>query len=75
MVNQPIELRDILPTLCDLAGVKAPETVDGSSLLPLCMGEAEGWRPIIHGEHRLGDGSNQWLTDGHEKYIWLTQLD
>ena len=74
-VDQPVELRDILPTLCDLAGVDVPDHVDGSSVVPLCRGENQGWRQIIHGEHTLDEGSNQWLTDGHEKYIWLTQMD
>ena len=74
-VEQAVELRDILPTLCELAGVSVPERVDGSSVLPLCQGDADGWRPIIHGEHTMDKDSNQWLTDGHEKYIWLTQLD
>ncbi len=73
-VEQPVELRDILPTLCDLAGVDVPEIVDGRSVLPLCQGEAKDWRSNIHGEHTLGEGSNQWLTDGKEKYIWFTQM-
>ena len=74
-VEQPVELRDILPTLCDLAGVDVPEIVDGRSVLPLCQGEAKDWRSNIHGEHTLGEGSNQWLTDGKEKYVWFTQMD
>jgi arylsulfatase A-like enzyme len=73
-VDNLVEIRDILPTLCDLAGVAVPETVDGRSILGLCRGEADGWRTDLHGEHVLSpDRSNQWLTDGQEKYIWLTQ--
>jgi arylsulfatase A-like enzyme len=33
--NAPTEFVDIFPTLCDLAGVKIPETLDGKSLKPL----------------------------------------
>ncbi len=68
-----VELRDLLPTFCDLAGVPVPDSVDGRSVLPLCRGETEGWRSYLHGEHTLGIESNQWLTDGHEKYVWFSQ--
>lgn len=33
--HQPVLLMDLLPTFCELAGVKAPEEVDGSSLKPI----------------------------------------
>jgi arylsulfatase A-like enzyme len=33
--NAPSEFVDVFPTLCDLAGVKIPETLDGKSLKPL----------------------------------------
>ena len=33
--NSPSEFVDVFPTLCDLAGVKIPETLDGKSLKPL----------------------------------------
>lgn len=74
-VHEVVELRDLLPTFCDLAGVEVPEQIDGKSILPLCRGETTGWRDVLHGEHTSGaeGGANQWLTDGHEKYIWFTQ--
>lgn len=34
-IHQPVLLMDLLPTFCDLAGVKVPEEVDGSSLSPI----------------------------------------
>ncbi|MFC1451948.1 sulfatase-like hydrolase/transferase [Verrucomicrobiota bacterium] len=37
-VNTPVELVDLFPTFCDLAGVPVPEGLDGESLLPLCRG-------------------------------------
>jgi len=72
-IDHLVELRDILPTFCDLAGIGLPDTVDGNTILPLCRGEAESWREYIHGEHIIGDKSNQWITDGKEKYVWFTQ--
>ncbi|QHW33477.1 arylsulfatase [Paenibacillus rhizovicinus] len=71
--NEVVELRDIMPTLLDLAGVPIPAAVDGSSVLPLCRGEQTEWRSYIHGEHSYGALSNQFATDGSEKYIWFSQ--
>ncbi len=73
VVTDVVELRDLLPTFCDLAGITIPAQIDGKSVLPLCRGDNSGWRAHLHGEHVAGQESNQWLTDGHEKYIWFTQ--
>ncbi len=68
-----VELRDVMPTLLDAAGIGIPETVDGRSILPLARGEATAWREHLHGEHlHLGDQSVHFLTDGKEKYIWCS---
>jgi arylsulfatase len=72
-VEAPVELRDLFPTFCDLARIDPPPGLDGSSLVPLCLGDASSWRECIHGEHFVGPRSNQWLTDGREKYAWYSQ--
>ncbi|MEF3305055.1 arylsulfatase [Paenibacillus sp. GYB003] len=72
-VESVVELRDIMPTLLDAAGVPIPDTVEGASLLPLCRGERTPWRGYIHGEHSFGALSNHYATDGREKYIWFSQ--
>ncbi len=72
------ELRDIMPTILDAAGVKVPPTVTGSSLLPLMRGNADGWRTYIHGEHcwcYAPEQEMQYVTDGHRKFIWLPRID
>ena len=38
---------DIYPTVCELAGAKAPEGIDGRSLVPVMQGKAEGVRDTI----------------------------
>ncbi len=72
-VAEPIELRDIMPTLLDVAGAPIPETVDGLSLMPLLRGEEVEWRQYVHGEHPGGELSNQYITDGKYKLIWYSQ--
>lgn len=70
--EQPIELRDVMPTLLDAAGVEIPESVDGRSLLDIARGEAADWREFIQGEHvRNDDMAMQYVTDGKEKFVWL----
>jgi arylsulfatase A-like enzyme len=61
------ELRDVFPTLCDACGVDIPQHLDGRSLL------RDAPREHLHGEHPFGHLSNQWLTDGHEKYAWISE--
>ena len=71
--DAPVELRDIFPTLCDVAGIPIPEGLDGASVLPLLSGAGAPWREYVHGEHVAGPLSNHWLTDGREKYAWFSQ--
>lgn len=66
-----VELRDIMPTLLDCAGLPIPDGLDGRSFLPLARGENAKWRDDLHGEHAGGSDASQWMTDGHEKYIWM----
>ncbi len=78
--DEPVELRDVMPTLLQAAGVPIPDTVEGKSLLPLIRGESKQWREYIHGEaaHRnqgtklVPDIANHFLTDGRRKYIWAS---
>lgn len=76
VINQPVGLQDVMPTLLDAAGLSIPSTVTGKSLLPLMRGEKVQLRPFLHGEHapcyRREDGV-QFITDGRHKYIWHTQ--
>lgn len=71
-VDQVVELRDVLPTLLDLAGVDIPDSVDGQSLAAYVRGEPSPplGREYLHGEHVYFDQSIQWVTDGRIKYVW-----
>jgi arylsulfatase A-like enzyme len=67
-----LELRDVMPTLLEIAGAPVPATVEGKSFLRLAKGEGGTLREFLHGEHTYMGQSIQWLTDGHEKYVWLS---
>ena len=47
-------LLDILPTLCDLAGITAPETIEGKSLVPVLQGKQETVRDVLYGVYSGG---------------------
>lgn len=73
-IEQPVELRDILPTLLEAAGAQVPSDMDGRSMLALTKGQTEGWRRWIDLEHATCySDRNYWcaLTDGRLKYIWF----
>ncbi|MDE1177906.1 MAG: arylsulfatase [Edaphobacter sp.] len=72
-VEGTVELRDVLPTFLEVAGVDAPKSMDGRSMLELVRNGKEGWREYLDLEHDLTyDRTNHWtaLTDGRWKYIF-----
>lgn len=73
VVEQPVELRDFLPTFIDVAGGAVPPDMDGRSLLNLVQENGVPWRKYIDLEHATCySEDNYWaaLTDGKIKYIW-----
>lgn len=71
--DQPIEIRDLLPTFLDAAGAEIPSTIEGRSLLQLIKTKGQGWREWIDLEHNVCYGiTNHWnaLTNGRWKYIF-----
>lgn len=73
-IDRVVELRDVMPTLLDAAGIEIPASVDGRSVLDLIRGKGEDWREFIQGEHTVCytiEEGMQFVTDGKEKYIWF----
>ncbi|MGQ9455391.1 MAG: arylsulfatase [Armatimonadota bacterium] len=73
VLEQPVELRDVLPTFLDAAGVQITGHLDGKSMLRLVRGDTSGWREWIDIEHATCYArENVWtgLTDGRWKYIF-----
>lgn len=72
-IEQPVELRDFLPTFIEAAGGQVPPDMDGKSLFTLIKGDKNSWRKYIDLEHATCySADNYWcaLTDGKIKYIW-----
>ncbi|CAI9406732.1 arylsulfatase [Aestuariimicrobium sp. T2.26MG-19.2B] len=75
--DEVVELRDLAPTLLDLAGVDIPDEMDGRSLVPLLAGaEPQDWRDHLHGEHVINHfglvEQMHWVTDGSSKFCWFS---
>lgn len=79
--HEIVELRDVMPTLLEMAGAPIPVSVDGSSMLPLVR--AAGcdltnystlkWREYLHGEHSYGPLSNHFIVTAIDKFCWFSE--
>lgn len=71
-LEQPVELRDVLPTFLEAAGAPVPEDMDGRPVQDLLCREGAQWRRWIEMEHaECYSPDNYWcaLSDGKTKYI------
>jgi arylsulfatase A-like enzyme len=50
VIDAPVSHLDVYPTLCELAGVEAPDWLQGSSLMPLVRGEVKRLHGAIFAE-------------------------
>ena len=73
IVDKIVELRDILPSLLDAAGLEIPDVIEGKSIMPLARGENILWREYLHGEHAFDKDSNHYIVTEDDKYIWFSQ--
>jgi len=62
-----VQLADLLPTFCEIAGIEAPEDVDGRSIMPLLKGETKDIRVYLHGQI---DNCHMFHT-GEYKYLYF----
>lgn len=73
-----VELVDLYPTLCDLAGISIPDHAEGSSLVPILDGETERVKEAAFSQFpRLHEGRNfmgyAMRTEQHRYVEWLDQ--
>ncbi len=69
--RHPVGLQDVLPTLCELAGVTPPDDIPGRSLLPFFSETDPEWREVVCGVV----GSAFGAQDGRYKYCWMGDTD
>ncbi|MFN2351435.1 MAG: arylsulfatase [Kiritimatiellia bacterium] len=77
LADEVVELRDVMPTLLEAAGISIPDTVDGTSLLSLLAEPHNNWRAYIHGEHcwcYSREQEMQFVTNGLRKFIWFPRI-
>ncbi|MFC2029901.1 sulfatase [Chloroflexota bacterium] len=76
VVQEPVPMLDLMPTLLDVAGAPVPDEVRGESLLPVLQGEAPARRPIYSecpARRSLYD--DKALRLGDNKLIYNVRLD
>jgi iduronate 2-sulfatase len=68
-----VELVDVYPTLCDLAGLAKPFQLQGNSLVPLLMGENPVWKDAVFSRWVKGEtiitrdrSYTAWINDPSE---------
>jgi len=71
---------DMAPTICDLAGVEAPQSMQGKSLKPIVHGESpEDWRDAFFYEHWFNANGkiapSEGVRDQRWKYARYLKLD
>jgi arylsulfatase len=84
-LDEIVELRGLMPTLLECAGLPIPDGVEGRSLLSAMRGASaapvadagggavrERVRGHLHGEHALFGQSLQWITTDRWKYCWMS---
>jgi arylsulfatase len=72
--SELVELRDVLPTFLDAAGIDIPADIEGKSILKLLRGHKKNWRTMLDLEHGTCYWpENNWtaLTDKKHKYIYF----
>ena len=69
LVNGRVRIVDVLPTLCEAAGIPAPATASGESLFPRIRGDVGGDLPAFFESTLYGNNRLAWTQDGW-KLVW-----
>jgi len=67
--DSPVELADLLPTFCELAGAETPDDVTGRSLVGQLMGRGGARTQPMFGQI----GKQHMVHDGRYKYLYFAE--
>lgn len=71
VIKHQVSTLDIMPTILDLSGIKSPDGLKGSSLVPLWSGDEDGYDAPVAICERWRDTSHMVAVRSEEyKYIW-----
>lgn len=75
-VEGNVYLLDILPTVCDLAGIDIPQTVNGESFMPVLKGKTNSIRDVMYGVYCGGTKPGmRSVKEGDWKLIKYDMMD
>ena len=74
VINENVNLCDLFATLCDLAGIPAPEGLDSRSLVPLLKGNGADWDNETVSQFTHGGGTNVMIKRHHLKYQFYPDM-
>jgi arylsulfatase A-like enzyme len=76
IVETPVPMLDLAPTLIDVAGAPEPELIHGQSLLPVLQGQEATLRPIYtESPARRSSYDDKSLREGDYKLVYNVKLD
>lgn len=61
IIEAPVSMIDVLPTVLDLVGLPQPDTLQGQSLAPLLRGNEMQVRPVILDEFRVDEATGEMI--------------
>lgn len=73
VVHSPTEFLDIYPSLVDLAGLQVPDTLDGTSLVPVLSGAADRVKSFAVSQFRRDGKQGFALRTDHLQYVEWSQ--
>jgi len=75
VIDAPVTHLDVYPTLCELAGVPAPEWLQGASLMPLVRGEVDRLHEAIFAETTFHAAYEPQRAVRTERYKYIRRFD